>query len=280
MISPITISVSLCRTRARRSAWLALATAIASFTSLHVCAATSVMIWPIDPVIESDQRAAALWLENRDNKPVTLQVRVLGWREADFKDVYDEDQDRVAGSPPMATVPPGKRQLIRLTRVADVAPGTEEAYRVLIDEIPQPDEDVSSPSNVVSLGVKFQMHYSIPLFVYGDGLWRKEDSSKRRDPATAGRPILHWHAASEGGKRWLVLSNHGPVHARITQVAFDANGSRAEFADGLLGYVLPGAQMRWALPDTVKLETKPKLIATVNGKTDVEIESAPASTNQ
>ncbi|MEQ5842837.1 molecular chaperone [Paraburkholderia acidicola] len=280
MNSPITMSVSLCRTRARRSAWLALATAIVSFTSLHVCAATSVMIWPIDPVIESDQRAAALWLENRDNKPVTLQVRVLGWREADGKEIYDEDQDRVAGSPPMATVPPGKRQLIRLTRLADVAPGTEEAYRVLIDEIPQPDEDTATPSTVASLGVKFQMHYSIPLFVYGDGLWLKEDSRKRRDAATAGRPLLHWHVASEGSKRWLVLSNHGPVHARITQVAFDTNGSRVEFANGLLGYVLAGAQMRWPLPDTVRLETKPKLILTVNGKADVEIEPAPVNTNQ
>lgn len=44
-------------------------------------AAASVMIWPIDPVIKSDQRAAALWLENRDTRPVTLQVRVFGWAE-------------------------------------------------------------------------------------------------------------------------------------------------------------------------------------------------------
>lgn len=260
--------------------WVAFATVSASFASLHVCAATSVMIWPIDPVIENDQRAAALWLENRDNKPVTLQVRVLGWREADGEDIYDEDQNRIAGSPPMATVPPGKRQLIRLTRLADVAPGTEEAYRVLIDEIPQPDEDASTPSTEASLGVKFQMHYSIPLFVYGDGLWLKEAPGKRRDPITAGRPVLHWHVATEGSKRWLVVSNHGPVHARMTQVAFDANGSRAGFANGLLGYVLAGAQMRWALPDTVRFETKPKLIATVNGKTDIEIEPAPANTSR
>ncbi|KGW90421.1 hypothetical protein Y034_1509 [Burkholderia pseudomallei MSHR449] len=173
--------------RALRCALLG-AAAAAPFVAQHAHAAASVMIWPIDPVIESGDRAAALWLENRDRRPVTLQVRVLGWREANGEDVYDEDQPRVAGSPPMATVEPGKRQLIRLTRLADTAPGTEQAYRVLIDEIPQPDDDAQPAASGTSLGVKFQMHYSVPLFVYGDGLWTKEHPDRRRDPATAGRP--------------------------------------------------------------------------------------------
>ncbi|MDN7673544.1 molecular chaperone [Burkholderia oklahomensis] len=256
------------------------AAAVASFAAQHAHAAASVMIWPIDPVIESDQRAAALWLENRDRRPVTLQVRVLGWREANGEDVYDESQQRIAGSPPMATVPPGKRQLIRLTRLADVAPGTEEAYRVLIDEIPQPDDDAQKSANEASLGVKFQMHYSVPLFVYGGDLWAKENPDKRRDPATAGRPALHWHVANDGGKRWLVVSNRGPVHARITHAAFESSGARADFARGLLGYVLPGAQMRWALPDGLKVNSNSKLVATVNGVADLAIDVDGAASNR
>lgn len=259
--------------RAMRAALVTLALAGAS--GAH--AAASVMIWPIDPVIESDQRAAALWLENRDTRPVTLQIRVLGWREEGGEDRYAEDQSRIAGSPPMATVPPGKRQLIRLTRLADSAPGTEEAYRVLIDEIPQPEDDATSGNAQTQLGVKFQMHYSIPLFVYGQGVWTKEDPDRKRDPASAAQPLLGWHVARDGGKRWLVMTNRGHVHARITQVAFDVEGERGDIARGLLGYVLPGAQMRWELPDGVKLAARPtaaspKLIATVNGKAGVAIE--------
>ena len=34
-----------------------------------VQAASSVLIWPIDPVLEADQQASALWLENRDSEP-------------------------------------------------------------------------------------------------------------------------------------------------------------------------------------------------------------------
>ncbi|PAJ77992.1 fimbrial biogenesis chaperone [Burkholderia ubonensis] len=235
-------------------------------------AATSVMIWPIDPVIESDQRAAALWLENRDTRPVTLQTRVLGWREENGEDRYTEDQNRIAGSPPMVTVPPGKRQLIRLTRLADTAPGMEEAYRVLIDEISPLDEAATQPESHATVGVKFQMHYSIPLFVQGQGLWTKEDPDKRRDPAGVARPVLGWRIVHDGGKRWLVMTNRGPVHARITQVAFDARGERSDFVRGLLGYVLPGAQMRWALPDDLKLGARPTLVATVNGRSGVAID--------
>ncbi|KHL74626.1 molecular chaperone, partial [Pseudomonas putida] len=43
--------------------------------SLPVGAATSVLIWPIDPVLEADQKAGALWLENRGSAPASLQVR-------------------------------------------------------------------------------------------------------------------------------------------------------------------------------------------------------------
>ena len=86
------------------------------------------------------------------------------------------------------------------------------------------------------------------------------------------QPALGWHLERDGGRRWLVMTNRGRVHARITQVAFDAPGARSDVARGLLGYVLPGARMRWELPDSVKLAAQPKLVATVNGVAGVAIE--------
>ncbi|WP_425394795.1 fimbrial biogenesis chaperone [Burkholderia arboris] len=252
----------------RRATAMAVSTTIACTGAAH--AATSVMIWPIDPVIESDQRASALWLENQDVKPVTLQIRVLAWREADWKELHAENQRRVVSSPPMATVLPGKRQLIRLTKLVDVAPGAEDAYRVLIDEIPQAEDSGGEGGNT-SLGVRFQMHYSIPLFVDGNGVWTKEDPDKRRDPATASAPVLGWHIAREDGKRWLVVANRGVVHARITQIVLESGEQRTEIERGLLGYVLPGARMRWPLPQDLKLAAQSNLVATVNGKTGVEM---------
>lgn len=54
------------------------ATAVAS-SPLY--AASSVLIWPIDPVINSHEKATALWLENKDSQPVYMQIRVLGWQQ-------------------------------------------------------------------------------------------------------------------------------------------------------------------------------------------------------
>jgi fimbrial chaperone protein len=233
-------------------------------------ALTSVMIWPIDPVIPSGQHAAALWLENRDTMPVTIQVRVLGWSEADNQQRYENDQMRVAVSPPMTTVPPGKRQLIRLIRTADVAPGTEDAYRVFIDEVPQPEEGIDGADRS-AFGVRFQMHYSIPLFVYGEGLRAKADSL-RHSSGDVATPLLTWHLSREGKQGWLVITNHGPVHARLTHVGFDVDGVRADIAPGLLGYVLAGAQMRWPVPVGLGALRRAHLVASVNSGDDAEID--------
>lgn len=81
----------------RPSRWLA--ALLALLLGGPAQAASAVLIWPINPAIEADQPATALWLENRGKQPVTLQVRVLGWSQADFQDVY-RNQQAVIPSPP------------------------------------------------------------------------------------------------------------------------------------------------------------------------------------
>lgn len=66
-------------------------------------AASSVLIWPIDPVLEADQQASALWLENRGSETANLQIRVFAWSQSDFADQYQNQRD-VIGSPPVAKI--------------------------------------------------------------------------------------------------------------------------------------------------------------------------------
>lgn len=40
-------------------------------------AANSVMIWPIDPKIISEDKASELWLENRAKATTLMQVRIF-----------------------------------------------------------------------------------------------------------------------------------------------------------------------------------------------------------
>jgi len=229
-------------------------------------AASSVLIWPIDPVLEADQQASALWLENRGNETANLQIRVFGWSQSGFAEQYQNQRD-VIGSPPVAKIEPGQKQLVRLTRTKDVPPGQELAYRIIIDEIPSA-QPATADGGKTAAAIRFQMRYSVPLFAYGAGLWSKEDSTRARDPKGVGLPQLSWRTVAVDGKPYVEVRNQGAVHARLTDVAIKQAGQSKPLAEGLLGYVLPGAVMRWPAP--VPLTNESALQVRVNGAAQVQ----------
>lgn len=226
-------------------------------------ASGAVLIWPIDPVIEQDQKAVALWLENRGTKTSLLQLRVFEWTQTDGEDHYAE-QDDVIGTPPMIRIEPGNRQMVRLTRVTAVPPGTERAYRVLIDEIPM-QEEASPPPEAQggAVGIRFQFRYSVPLFVYGEGLSTKVRADMRRDAQNASQSGLVWRVITDGEQSYLEISNPGRLHARLTATYFQQESKSTDLASGLFGYVLPGATIRKPLPQEINADGV--LMATING---------------
>lgn len=234
--------------------------------SLPAEAATSVLIWPIDPVLEADQKAGALWLENRGTATASLQVRVFAWRQGDYQEQF-QAQREIIGSPPVANIPPGQKQLIRLTRTGTSPAGQEQAYRIIIDEIPS-----SLPADAAEKGtaaaIRLQMRYSVPLFVYGDGLWGKPDPENKRNADGVGKPQLSWRPVMVQGKPYVELRNTGPVHARLTDVVMQQGGQAKPLVEGLLGYVLPGASMRWPAPAAANAASVLK--GRVNGQASAE----------
>lgn len=214
-------------------------------------AASSVLVWPVYQIIESDQNGSALWLENRGAEPVSLQIRVLAWKQENFNERY-ADQTHVVASPPFATVPPGQRQLIRLIRNTPVPANTEQAYRIIIDEIPSPLNDTAQGKDKAVVGLQLQMRYLLPLFMDGGSLWTHDRADVKRDPSTATRPVLTWRTVNDGGKTYLQVRNTGIVHARLSNVFWSATGNQKQgvrtMVGGFMGYVLPGQQMRWPVP--------------------------------
>ncbi|AVF35787.1 fimbrial biogenesis chaperone [Rahnella sikkimica] len=217
----------------------------------QVFAASSVLVWPVYQIIEADQNSSALWLENRGADPVSLQVRVMAWKQENFSERY-ADQTAVVASPPFATVAPGQRQLIRLIRNTPVAPKTEKAFRIIIDEIPSPLNASAQGQAKAVVGLQLQMRYLLPLFLDGEGLWTNERTDIKRDPASATKPVLKWSVDNEGGKMLLKIRNNGTVHARLSNVFWSANGNNKQgvktMVSGFMGYVLPGQEMRWPVP--------------------------------
>lgn len=130
----------------------------------QVQAAATILLWPIDPWLAADAKATELWIQNQGNSPTTMQVRIVRWKQEGGFERYSAQQDVVA-SPPIVTIAAGSKQLIRLIKQGTVPVGVEQAYRIIVDEIPQPDNKAEP-----AIGLKLQMRYSIPLFVYGQGI--------------------------------------------------------------------------------------------------------------
>jgi fimbrial chaperone protein len=234
--------------------------------AVKVQAASSVLIWPIDPVLEADQQASALWLENRGNETANLQIRVFAWSQSGFNDQYQNQRD-VIGSPPVAKIEPGQKQLVRLTRTREIPPGQELAYRIIIDEIPSAKTPASEDGKTAA-AIRFQMRYSVPLFAYGAGRWSKEDTTRQRDPKGVGLPDLSWRTVAVDGRSYVEVRNQGAVHARLTDVALKQGSQTQPLVEGLLGYVLPGAIMRWPAPGP--MAANPALQVRVNGAPQVQ----------
>ncbi|WP_336962843.1 molecular chaperone [Sphingobium aquiterrae] len=214
-------------------------------------AGASLRIWPIDPVIEADRSSGALWLENPGDAPALIQVRLFGWTQAQGEDVYD-GQPAVVASPPVVSIPPKARQLVRLSNMLGVRPAGESAFRIVIDEIPvDPTSpgaaDARSPATPPreAHAIKFQMRYSIPLFVYG-GQPRRNGGGGA--PASAAGATLRCALVERAGRTFVQIRNSGPSHARLVDVHFAPPGRAAPLAEGLLGYVLAGSSMAWPLP--------------------------------
>lgn len=52
-------------------------------------AKSNFLIWPIYPVIESQEKATPVWLENTGDEASMMQVRVFKWSQNNNKDQYE-----------------------------------------------------------------------------------------------------------------------------------------------------------------------------------------------
>ncbi|MDO5624862.1 MAG: molecular chaperone [Pseudomonadota bacterium] len=177
--------------------------------------------------VPATQQAAGLWLSNVGDAPLQAQARVYRWTQEGGTDRLETTREMLA-SPPMLSVAPEARQLVRAVRLgAPPTQGVEQAYRIVIDELPLQKAEAK--------GLQFVLRYSVPVFVQPAGA-----------PATA--PALHWSLVRAHGQLWLHVRNSGGSHAQLADVQWQAAGAPPTVVHaGLLGYVLPGASMRWPL---------------------------------
>lgn len=217
-----------------------------SSVSVGLYAQATFLIWPIYPKIESNENATAVWLENTGKTDAMVQIRVFKWDQKDNKDSY-QDQSEIIPSPPVVKVKAGDKNMLRLTRAIAAPPNSEQAYRVIIDELPiKLDKDQQKENSTVS----FQMRYSIPLFSYGAGLGSglNQQTTKINENNPLAKPILTYSLEKNSSDQHILrVQNSGAKFARISNLGTSADLNTAQPIPIQVGYILAQSSMQFVL---------------------------------
>lgn len=207
--------------------------------------AATLQISPVMVDLPAEANATGITLKNPGERPLFGQVRVFRWDQANGEDTLTPTQELVA-SPPLIQIAAHADQLVRLVRTMPAPTAAEQGYRVLIDELPEPD---TAPTS----GVTIRLRYSVPVFV---------------EPAVdTGQPRLSWHLSRDAQHWTLRVDNAGGKRAQIAAVQLiDHAGNAYPINKGLLGYALAGRERHWqvTLPDNVAQSGPLKVRAAVN----------------
>lgn len=221
--------------------------------------AGNLQVAPILLEFGNTQASQTLWLTNSGSEPLRAQIRVQHWTQVDGQEQL-QPSDVLLASPPLIDIDPGNSQLVRMLQARPGSQTDENAFRLIVDELPAAASSASS-------SIRFVLRYSIPVFVLPEGATTQLERAGKRAPTDASQLQGDW--SIHNGNATLSLRNRGSQRIRISQLSWTpAVGSPIDITPGLLGYVLAGRQMRWTLPLPTTLPVNGTLHAKLNDDAD------------
>lgn len=209
--------------------WISgLLAAVAISATAAVASASSLQVTPVNIEVPAPGAASTVTLNNAGDEPVNAQIRIFKWVQKNGKDELIPTRDVVA-SPPAVKLAIGRKSVIRIVRVGKTPAASEEAYRLVIDEVPKPPKANAA-------GVGFTVRHSIPVFFSKSGA----DAD------------LSWKASMVKGQLVLVASNAGGRRVRLASLRVVNAGKTINVGQGLAGYVLGQSSREWAVKSGVK----------------------------
>lgn len=186
--------------------------------------AASLQVTPVNIFFEQNEKAKAVYLGNSGKKDIRAQLRLFHWDQENGKDVLSDTHDLVV-SPPLAQIPAGKTQLVRLLMMQSTSENREQSWRLIVDELPPVIGGDSSSDNQIN----FLLRYSVPIFT----------------GAVLTPDISMIHVWQENGRLWV--KNDNQVHIKLSNVKLLRGSQTVTVTSGLMGYVLAGKEMSWPL---------------------------------
>jgi fimbrial chaperone protein len=216
--------------RLRRGA--ALAAPLLIFCQCLVAASLDVNPVRID--LAGPGRPSELRLTNTGNEAVSVQIDVRRWSQDLNGSDELVDTDALLAVPPLFTVGPGERQIVRIAYLGNAAHELEQSFRLIATEIAGLTGEASSSA------LSMRLRLSLPVFVAPVLGSTPDIVVSRVRPAPNGTNV--------------VLRNVGNAHAKINQIDLRTPAEWVTVPSdtvNLIRYLLPNAQAEFAIPPTL-----------------------------
>ncbi|MHA3104006.1 molecular chaperone [Acinetobacter sp. ANC 3791] len=202
---------------------------VLSFSMIDLnCYAASLRISPIKVDFLENQKAQSLSIYNQSSEPVSIQARVFLWTQEDGKEVLKPTNDLVV-SPPFMKMQSASSYNYRIIRLDNSPVSTEKSYRLILDELPKPND-----SNNPSQNLNVLLRTSIPVFIK-----TKNDNLN-----------LTWNIKFENNQNFLIFSNQSSSHKFLSRFILNDETIDKKYTVNLTtmnGYILSGKSKKYIL---------------------------------
>ncbi len=189
--------------------------------------AASFNVTPIRIDLLPQRATAILTVENLADEPVTVQARVVDWDER-AEGYIGEVSDEILLNPPIFTLRPRGRQVMRMGLRQRNNQPVELAYRLVLEEVPI---GVSERGT----GLRTILRVSIPIFVRPRGPYERR---------------LVWQARKTAEDQLTVSAmNVGTAHIQVQTVRLKSTNDTNATENLATAYILPGRSREWTVTD-------------------------------
>lgn len=182
-------------------------------------------VYPLGLALSPQTLRDSINLTNTAEAPVVVQAQVFRWTQ-DARENLMEKTDDLIVVPPVFTLEPGAKQVLRVGFRRPPAAGQELGYRLILTQVP----DEASGTGAVAVALRL----SLPVFYA---------------PFNA-KPAAEWSfAAGAPGELHVTLRNIGAAHYKVREIAVatPADPDKPLASDANFKYVLPGVTRQWLL---------------------------------
>jgi fimbrial chaperone protein len=229
---------------------------LATGLALSSAMAGEFTISPIRIFMSPTDRAVAVTITNESDEPLTMEVDLYNWSQTETGEEQLELSEDIFMSPPVMTLQPRERQVVRLARLSNAPPPEQLTYRLIAREIlPEPGEDFGGGQ------VQLALALSLPIFI---------------TPRDSMNDVVCALQNMTPEPPRILCENTGTAYAQLRELQVSSADGQELLKLEAAKYILPGAKASFNLPEGIALPAGANML-NVTMDDDVQLKFALSS---